>query len=123
LGQDANGIIGLAPVLKSQFKPVFYSYFDQGFIDSLQFSLLFGKNGGKIYFGDYDDKVIIDSDEGLTWLDVIKPESYTIKLKDYKIGGIVMPSGPMLAKIDSGVSTTYLTKRQYRVIEQTISGL
>jgi len=81
---------------------------------------MFSKNGGKIFFGGYDHSLLANPQKDIAWMKTTSDEEYTINLQDLKIGGILMPSGPLTAKIDSGVSMTYLTKKQHRVILQAI---
>ena len=124
LTQEANGIMGLGPVSRgSNFKPVFYSYYEDGFIDKLQFSLLFGKNGGMIFFGDYNEDLLVDPPRKIKWMKNIDQDSYTIQIDSYAVGDTPLPSPIIKAKIDSGVSMVYMSPKQVGMVDQTISNL
>ena len=123
LTQEANGILGLGPVKRKNFKPIFYSYYEDGFIDKLQFSLLFGKNGGMIYFGGFDESLLVEPPQKILWMENINEENYMVKFDNYAVGETIIPGLPMTAKIDSGVSMVYMTKKQLGMIDQTITNL
>lgn len=120
LSQEANGILGLGPADRDDFKPVFYTYYKNGFIDNLQFSLLLGKNGGKIFFGGYNPDVLANPEEPIDYYVNIEKDHYMVELDDYAVGDQPMPGKPMKAKIDSGVSMVYMTKKQYNMIDQAM---
>jgi hypothetical protein len=86
----------------------------------LQFSLLLGRNGGKIFFGGYNPDVLANPDEPIDYFVNIEKDHYMIQLDDYAVGDQPMPGKPMKAKIDSGVSMVYMTKKQYNMIDQAI---
>lgn len=121
--QSANGIMGLAPATRENFKPVFYTYFENGHISHLIFSLLLGKNGGKIYFGGYDDKVIANKGDKIKWFTNVEVDNYAITFNGIQVADIPIPTSQVTARIDSGVTMTYMTKRQHSYIDQAITNL
>lgn len=119
--QDANGIMGLGMAKREDFKPIFYTLKEDGFIDSLIFSLCFTKNGGKLFMGGYDLNIKTNPNEEIVWAPIVRRDTYSIKISSVDIGGQELPIFPTIAKVDSGVTLTYMTKNQYNMIDKIIS--
>ncbi|CAI2368736.1 unnamed protein product [Moneuplotes crassus] len=120
LSQISNGIMGLQPVVRDNFKPVFYTFYENGFIEKLQFSLLLEKNGGMMYLGGYDNSVLAEPPQNIVWIDNISDENYRVSFDNLSIDDEII-SGGIIAKIDSGITFTYITQKQYDNIETAIS--
>ncbi|CAI2368737.1 unnamed protein product [Moneuplotes crassus] len=123
LTQEANGIMGLAPVIRNEFKPVYYTYYETGFIKKLQFSLLLTKDGGVMYLGGYDSSVLLEPVQNIIWMKNIAEENYIVKFDSYSVGGQLLPGNLIKAKIDSGMTFVYTTKKQFNHIDQVINSL
>ena len=121
--QEANGIMGLGIAKRKDFKPIYYTLKEDGFIDSLIFSLWFSKNGGKLFMGGYDLSIQTDSDEEIVWAPLISKDHYIIAIDGISVGNKLLTNFPTQVTVDSGVSLTMMTKDQVNAIDKMITHL
>lgn len=114
--------MGLSQVNEDLMKPIFTTFYEDGMINFHEFSLCFGKQGGKFYLGGYNEALVADPyNDKIKWFDIVDDKNYIIKLEGYKVGHLTIPKPPKTAKFDSGVTMVYITKQQFSNFDQAIT--
>ena len=73
--------------------------------------------------GGYDMNIKSNPGQEIVWAPIVTKDTYSFRLSNVNVGGVMLPIFPTISKVDSGVSLTYMTKEQYNMIDKIISNL
>jgi len=84
-------------------------------VESSQFMLWLGMNGGKITIGGYNEDLLY-LNSTIKWIPTMNDESYSIELNNLYVGNVHIPHVPRIGFIDSGASWVYMSYEEERHI-------